>query len=80
MRSRRKQKISPNTAQDYLKAYQLSHKVERDKYGLNTKEASEFGFNMGLKDSYSTNKEMNLTPCMLKINQLNHSCDLSRSP
>ena len=62
MRSRRKQKISPNTAQDYLKVYQLSHKVERDKYGLNTKEASEFGFNMGLKDSYSTYKEMDLTP------------------
>ena len=68
MRSRRKQKISPNTAQDYLKACQLSHKGERDKYGLNTKEASEIGFNMGLKPSYSTYKEMNLIPCMLKIN------------
>ena len=62
MRSRRKQKISPNTAQDYLKAYQLSHKGEPDKYGLNTKEASEIGFNIGLKDSYSPYKEMNLSP------------------
>jgi hypothetical protein len=68
MRSRRKQKISPNTAQDYLKACQLSHKGERNKYGLDTKKASEIGFNMGFKPSYSTYKEMNLISCMPRIN------------
>ena len=64
----RDKKLTPNTAQDYLKAYRLSHKNERDEYGINIKEASEIGFNVGLKTSNSTNKEMNLNPCTLKIN------------
>ena len=33
----RDKKLTPNTAQDYLKACQLSHKSERNKYGLDTK-------------------------------------------
>ena len=68
MRSRQRQKLTPNTAQDYLKAYRLPHKNERYEYGINIKEASEIGFNVGSKTSKSTNKEMDLNPCTLKIN------------
>ena len=64
----RDKKLTPNTAQDYLKAYRLPHKDERDEYEINIKEASEMGFKEGLKISNSTNKEMNLNPYTLKIN------------
>lgn len=64
----RDKRITRKVAQNYLKAYRSSHKNERDEYGINKREASELGFNIGLKTANSTYKEMNLNPCNLKIN------------
>ena len=64
----REKEITRKTAQGYLDACRLSHKNKRGKYLISIKEASELGFDLGLKTANSTNKEINLNSCTLKVN------------